>query len=405
VADLLAQLGLAQPAMSTRITPADVLKMGAVDRAASAVESQVYVSICDTWVPRAVAERMLPLILEAAYARTTAKAAAEQIDNRLRADLGVEWTGDRATIQRGIRSVRTSKRARQAAQRLGPTVVGLIPDSLRPSLARIHRPLAQRLAAAKCRRNYGRGFVSEIHEEDDLLHYSLDVVSTEPAFRYYRAVQTYFAGGEWNASEVEKVLGDVGFSLGDASSFLEFACGYGRLTRHFVHSISPSKVTVSDIDRRAVDFVTEKLGVRGFYSAPTPEQLIHDDRYDVIVVVSLFSHLPIQQWAPWLKRMNEMLHPGGLLLFSVLGAHAWEVNVSDADQNAFQAMADGFRYKEQNETRGRLSTGDYGMAYVSEEYVERVVSENFAGELLMSCPQALNGFQDIYVLQSISDPD
>jgi 2-polyprenyl-3-methyl-5-hydroxy-6-metoxy-1,4-benzoquinol methylase len=49
---------------------------------------------------------------------------------------------------------------------------------------------------------------------------------------------------------------------------------------------------VSDIDHRAVDFVKDKLGVRGFYSAPTAEQLSHDQRYDVIVAVSLFSHLP-----------------------------------------------------------------------------------------------------------------
>jgi hypothetical protein len=103
--------------------------------------------------------------------------------------------------------------------------VRLIPASLQPSVDRVQRPLSRYLAAAKCRRKYGDRFLSEIHEDDDLLHYSLDVASSEPAFRYYRAVQMYYVGGEWNAAEVEKVLGEVGVSLPDAGSLLEFACG------------------------------------------------------------------------------------------------------------------------------------------------------------------------------------
>jgi SAM-dependent methyltransferase len=360
----------------------------------------VYVSICDAWVARAAAEQMLPLILEAVDAGAAAKDAAAKIDARLRAERGSDWTGDRALIERGIRRVRASKRIGQAVRRLGPALTRLIPATVRPSLARISRPLARHLAAATCRRRYGRRFVSEIHEEDDLMHHGLEVASAEPAFRYYRAAQRYFAGGEWNAAEVEHALADVGCSLREAGSFLEFACGYGRLTRHFVHRISPSKVTVSDIDLRAVDFVTERFGVRGFLSSPMADELTHDVRYDVIVVVSLFSHLPIQHWGPWLKRMNEMLNAGGFLLFSVLGMHAWEVNVSDIDRKAFQVKAEGFFYGKRNETRGRLSTDSYGASYVSEQFVERVISENFAGRVVKSCPRGLNGFQDVYVLQA-----
>jgi hypothetical protein len=157
---------------------------------------------------------------------------------------------------------------------------------------------------------------------------------------------------------------------------------------------------VSDIDARAVDFVKGEFGVAGFYSAGEPEQLVHDGRYDLIVVVSLFSHLPIQHWGPWLTRLHKMLNPDGLLLFSVLGMHAWNVNVSDADRSSFQRKAEGFLYSERNKTRGRLSGQDYGIACVSENYVQQVISANPAGRLLKSCPRALNGFQDVYILRS-----
>jgi 2-polyprenyl-3-methyl-5-hydroxy-6-metoxy-1,4-benzoquinol methylase len=359
----------------------------------------VYVDICDALVSRVAAERMLPLMLKAVAAGTNPAAAAEEIDGLLREELGADWNGERAMIQRGIRRLASSKRARSAAERLGPPLIELIPGSLRPSLARIHRPLARYLAAANYRRKYGDQFVWKIHDQDDLLHYGLDAASAEPPFRYYRAVSSYLEGGAWNVSEVEKVLDDVGFSLHEAGSFLEFACGYGRLTRHFVHMVRASKITVSDIDHRAVDFVKEQFGVHGFYSAPTAEQLTYDDRYDVIVVVSLFSHLPMEQWRPWLTRLNDMLTANGLLLFSTLGMHAWSINVNEADRDAFQAKADGFFYREENETRGHLSGADYGTAYVSEKYVERLVLANFADPQLEFFPRALNGFQDAYVLQ------
>ena len=358
-------------------------------------------SVCDAWVPRAAAEPLVFLILEAVGTGKPATHAAEEIDGRLRADLGQGWTGDVAMIARGIRRVRAKRRADRALRWLGPRLARRMPASFRGSLAGIYRPLARHLAAAGCRRRYGRRFVSKIDEEDDLLHYGLDVArATEPAFRYYRAAESYFGGGEWNATQVVDTFADVGCSLRGSGSFLEFACGYGRLTRHFVHLIGPSKITVSDIDRRAVAFVTAKLGVRGFPSARTPEELTHDARYDVIAVISLFSHLPMEHWGPWLRRMSQMLNAGGFMLFSVLGMHAWDINVTDARKEAFQVKADGFLYGEWNETRGRLSTEDYGMSYVSERFVERLVADNFAGRVVKSAPRGLNDFQDVYVLQA-----
>ena len=82
--------------------------------------------------------------------------------------------------------------------------------------------------------------------------------------------------------------------------------------------------------------------------------------------------------------------------------HAYDVNVSEVDRKAFQTKAEGFFYGEQNETRGRLTGEHYGIAYVSEKYVERVVPDNFAGRLLSYGPRALNDFQDAYVLQRVN---
>ena len=221
--------------------------------------------------------------------------------------------------------------------------------------------------------------MSAIDYDDDLLQYSLGVAAPRPALGYYDAVRMYFQGGEWNAAEMAEALRDHGFPLADATSVLEFACGWGRVTRHLVHLLDRSRLTVSDVDAAAVRFVCNKLDVRGFSSAIDPRDVRHRARYDVILIVSLFSHLPLADWGPWLGRLGELLEPGGALVFSTHGMHAFGVDVSDAEREAFEEVAEGFFYRTVNETRGRLSTDHYGLTYVAESRVRDLVGRKLPG--------------------------
>jgi hypothetical protein len=246
--------------------------------------------------------------------------------------------------------------------------------------------------------------MSEIDFADDLLQYSLGVAAPRPALRYYDAVRMYFQGGEWNAAEMAEAVGECGFPLADARSVLEFACGWGRVTRHLVHLLDRRRLTVSDIDPVAVQFVCHKLGVRGFASTRDPRDLRHEDRYDTILIVSLFSHLPLADWGAWLVRLGQLLEPGGALAFSTLGMHAFDVNIPDAERADFEAVAEGFFYRAANETCGRLSTDHYGLSYVAEGPVRDLVGQHFPGSIIAACPRALNGFQDVYVLRRDAGP-
>jgi 2-polyprenyl-3-methyl-5-hydroxy-6-metoxy-1,4-benzoquinol methylase len=215
-------------------------------------------------------------------------------------------------------------------------------------------------------------------------------------FRYYHSLKLYYDGGERNVSEIESILAALGAPLRDAGSILEFACGHGRLTRHLVRRVSPAKLTVSDIDRSAVDFVARTFGVRGVYSTREPEQLLHDVRYDLILVVSLFSHLPIQTWIRWLNRLNDLLLPDGLLVFSTL---PWQAGDSPPIPEQAEAFELGLLYSEQNETRGRLRGNNYGTSFVRTEFVLHAIEEHPTGRLVKHLRLALNGVQDVYVVR------
>jgi SAM-dependent methyltransferase len=262
-------------------------------------------------------------------------------------------------------------------------------------LARAHLRVACYLAASNFRRKFGVRLNGTIAAEDDLLHASLVQVSRRRSrFRHYRAAWVYYRRGRRIVGEIQKLLLQLGSPLGEADSVLEFACGYGRLTRHFVERIPPSKLVVSDIDRAAVDFVRESFGVGGFYSSREPEKLLDDRRYDLIIVVSLFSHLPAERWTGWLRRLEEMLKPQGLLVFSTLPMGA---SVGDDHKEVFEL---GYFYSENNETRGRLGGDQYGTVFVTKDFVTNVVSESLTAEWVNHSPRALNGVQDICVVRA-----
>ncbi len=276
-------------------------------------------------------------------------------------------------------------------------VLRLLPTPVVTFLADAHRPLARYLAARRYRDGSGGRLVSKVDPDDDLVQHGMRQVAEKgSAFRYYHSLELYYNGGERNVSEIESILAALGAPLGDAGSILEFACGYGRVTRHLVRRVRPEKLTVSDIDRSAVDFVTRTFGVRGRYSTTEPEQLVDDGRYHLILVVSLFSHLPIQTWTRWLKRLNELLMPDGLLVFSTL---PWQPGDSPPIPEQTEAFELGLLYSEQNETRGRLTGDEYGTSFVRTEFVLDAVEEHFTGRLVKHLPLALNGVQDVYVLQ------
>ncbi|HZI50740.1 MAG TPA: class I SAM-dependent methyltransferase, partial [Terriglobia bacterium] len=177
------------------------------------------------------------------------------------------------------------------------------------------------------------------------------------------------------------------------------ACGHGRLTRFLVHRLSRNRITVSDINKEAVDFVCRTFGVKGFYSVGTPEKLSHDGYYDVIFVGSLFSHLPVTIWASWLSRLYGMLSKNGVLVFSTHGMDLYK-QIAPAERQRLETDTEGFFYGEVTFGGGGiLPPTIYGTTYVSDSYVRQVVKSRALGNLIGFYPKGLSQLQDVYVIR------
>ncbi|MBS3745086.1 MAG: class I SAM-dependent methyltransferase [Wenzhouxiangellaceae bacterium] len=150
-----------------------------------------------------------------------------------------------------------------------------------------------------------------IHPEDDIFRF----IAREPAYTL-NPVRDYLSDGWRTLSETMQVLELLDRPLMKMSSVLEFASGYGRFTRHLARAL-PGRVTCSDVLPGSTEFVREQFGVEAFESCFDPATLEFPERYDLVFVLSLFTHLPVPVWDAWLRALGGALKPGGVLLFSV----------------------------------------------------------------------------------------
>src|SRR5690606_30283758 len=114
---------------------------------------------------------------------------------------------------------------------------------------------------------------------------------------------------------------------------------------------------VADVVPGSVDFLKERLRVGGFYSTHRPEDLVLPQRYEIVFVLSLFSHLPESTWGDWLQRLYAGLDVGGVLIVTTHGETSARVLGVTLPEN-------GFLFVPSSESKA-LSGDEYGSTFTS----------------------------------------
>jgi SAM-dependent methyltransferase len=209
-----------------------------------------------------------------------------------------------------------------------------------------------------------------------------------------RALFQYFRSGASIAASLGQALR---WRFGDPpriDRLLDFASGYGRVTRFLVREVPAERVWVSDVYEGGVRFQEERLGVRGIVSAVRPEDFRCAERFDAILVTSLFTHLPAERFVAWLRVLLGLLTPRGLLAFST---HSPAVL-----PHGVEMPASGIVFEERSESDS-LDTSDYGSTWVTEAFVREALARAAGTASLHRLDRGLCNFQDLYL--AVPEPD
>ena len=182
------------------------------------------------------------------------------------------------------------------------------------------------------------------------------------------AVSHYFDDGAQSANKLMKIIHGYHGQTGKQFQLLEFASGYGCVTRHLPRFLPKDSITSCDIHVEAIDFIREKIGNPVILSNSVPEKLDLPSKYDVIFALSFFSHMPKKTWARWLNVLFSKLMKDGHLIFTTHGLQSMK------HLNNPQLDSEGFWFKPVSE-QGDLETAEYGSTIVDKKFVYKICEE------------------------------
>ncbi|MCJ2035236.1 methyltransferase domain-containing protein [Methylobacterium sp. J-068] len=121
---------------------------------------------------------------------------------------------------------------------------------------------------------------------------------------------------------IEALFAHYGVTPGPGVEILDWGCGHGRVTRHFIGQWREARISGADIDAENVAWCSENLRGR-FTTVPLfPPTDLPDASFDGIFGISVMTHLTEEAQAAWLDEIARLLKPDGIALITFAGAAA-----------------------------------------------------------------------------------
>jgi SAM-dependent methyltransferase len=220
----------------------------------------------------------------------------------------------------------------------------------------------------------------------------------------------YVQGGLCALQNISESLAAVGRTFRDIDSCLDFPCGYGRVLRHLVSQISPSKISAGDADAQGVRFCAREFGVHPLYCDHDVARLSLPGSYDLIFVGSLFTHLDADTGLTLLRKLSAALREGGVLVFTTQGESC--LNNLQWYGPQFEAASDTFRSGLRREgicfipyalkrlaSKQSPTDGRYGVTLHNAHYVRQTL-RRVGLQVIRFVERGMEGHQDVWSAQS-----
>jgi cyclopropane fatty-acyl-phospholipid synthase-like methyltransferase len=230
---------------------------------------------------------------------------------------------------------------------------------------------------------------AEVHASDHIFNWLL----TNPVFDSPdSAVHYYFTDGKKSAHKVQRLLERFPVDS-KRPRLLEFASGYGCVSRHVVNAMPQIELTSCDIHAEAIDFLKANIpGTLQLQSQHKPEDFNPEQKYDYAFALSFFSHMPRRTWSIWLRQLFGALKPGGYLMFTTQGEASRQYHGHPL------IPEDGFWFSAQSE-QVDLDVDEYGQTIVTPSFVVPEIASIEAARLVGLDLRGWWEHQDLYIIR------
>lgn len=236
------------------------------------------------------------------------------------------------------------------------------------------------------------GVSAAMHREDFILHFLFN----NPLFSERREpIEYYFFDGHRSAQKLAALLTEIGVDVSAPQNFLEFASGFGCVTRHLKNALPSATVISSDIHPKAMDFISEHMDAEILQSVSNPVAFSTPQgpsHFDTVFALSFFSHMPERTWQMWLSTLFAQVKTGGHLIFTTHGANSARNHFGNPPM-----PENGFWFTPDSEQKD-LDTAEYGQTIVSRDFVFAAIEKLPHARLEVASPAAWWTHQDLWVV-------
>ena len=131
-------------------------------------------------------------------------------------------------------------------------------------------------------------------------------------------INYYFEDGGRSAYKLAEIVAALGIEKGRKVRLLEFASGYGMVSRH-IKKCTMFDVVSCDIHPGSY-FLSDQIGVKSLSSTSVPQEFSSPDKYDVVFALSFFTHMPKTSFGSWISALYNSLNAPGYLIFTCHGS-------------------------------------------------------------------------------------
>jgi SAM-dependent methyltransferase len=237
----------------------------------------------------------------------------------------------------------------------------------------------------------------DIHADDFIYQHHIEVqTDPDPDQARARVIEYYFLDGNRSAQRLDKLIQEYHPAAGQRRlALLEFASGYGCVSRHLSKMSLRYDLVACDIHPEAIDFLQDNLGVTGVLSRTSPRDFTQDRNFDVVFCLSFFSHMPDRTFGDWIAALFATLADDGLLIFTTHGRQA------QIDVGYPPLKPDGFWFNAISEQKD-LPTEDYGTMVATPFYVMEQIARCPNAAVMFFQEAFWWGKQDLFIVRKVA---
>ena len=207
--------------------------------------------------------------------------------------------------------------------------------------------------------------------------------------------QVFSKVGKRNVDDIENILQrHLGRSLSSFQNILDFGCGCGRNMIWLYRRASKTNYYGVDIDEKAIEWCKNNLPFATFsVNTSLPPLPLMPEAFDLIIVISVFTHLDEEMQVAWIQELHRVLKPKGIVLLSVHGQHICN-NMPKIIRDTLESK--GFVFVEADFTKG-IFPDWYKLSFHTEPYIKQKFDAYF--KLLCYIERGIADYQDAVLLE------